>query len=236
LLAINSAAVGVAARRLRVFRFGLLLLWDNRRMSSRLRRSLPYLVVAVAAAAIGIWLAQRNAPPAAPSLHAGTWLPQSRALPASGLIDQDENLVTAERLRGQASLVFFGFSNCPDVCPTTLAQLKQLRDSTALAPLRVVMVSVDPERDSPTQLKRYLAGFDPKFVGLTGEAQTIREWTESFAVAASRTELPGGDYTMDHSATVYVLDRDALMVAVFTPPLDLERMRADLDTLAARWR
>jgi protein SCO1/2 len=161
-------------------------------------------------------------------------LPAGRATVPFSLTDQQGRAASEQLLQGQATLLFFGFSNCPDVCPTTLALLAGVRKSTALTPLQVVMVSIDPERDTPLQLQRYLSGFDPSFIGLTGAPAAIEALTTAFSGVAQREPLPGGDYTMDHSATVYLLDRAGRLVAVFTPPLSLEKMRQDLDTLRDR--
>lgn len=189
--------------------------------------------VAIIAATAGILLA-RLQQPAPPELTGGTWLPVARPAPSFALTDQNGRAAGLERLRGQATLLFFGFSNCPDVCPTTLALLASVRKQTQLQPLQVVMVSIDPERDTPLQLQRYLRGFDPDFIGLTGATTQIELLTKAYAAAAQRQPLPGGDYTMDHSATVYLLDPEARLVAVFTPPLSLENIRHDLDLLARR--
>ena len=161
-------------------------------------------------------------------------MPAARATLPFTLLDQQGRAASEQLLHGRATLLFFGFSNCPDLCPTTLALLAGVRKSTKLKPLQVVMVSIDPERDTPLQLQRYLSGFDPSFIGLTGEAARIEALTREFSGVALRQPLPGGDYTMDHSATVYLLDHAGRLVAVFTPSLSLEKMRQDLDALQGR--
>ncbi len=187
-------------------------------------------VIAIIAATAGVQVA-RLTTPGAPQLQSGTWLPAARPTLPFSLTDQQGRAASQQLLQGRATLLFFGFSNCPDVCPTTLALLAGVRKSTALKPLQVVMVSIDPERDTPLQLRRYLGGFDPAFIGLTGEPGRIEALTKEFSGVAQREPLPGGDYTMDHSATVYLLDHAGRLVAVFTPPLSLEKMRQDLDGL-----
>jgi protein SCO1/2 len=124
--------------------------------------------------------------------------------------------------------VFFGFTHCPDVCPTTLAKLAQVRRRAAIAGLQVLLISVDPQRDTPAVLGTYVHAFDPQFQGLTGDPQTIARLAANFGVALNRVELPGGDYTMDHSAVVFVLDDSAHIVAIFTPPFDVTALSADL--------
>jgi len=124
--------------------------------------------------------------------------------------------------------VFFGFTHCPDVCPTTLYKLAQARRAAAVPHLRVLFVTLDPARDTPAMLARYLHAFDPDFLGLTGSQQTIAALAAHFGVAFQRVELPGGDYTMDHSAVVFLLDAGGRIVAVFTAPLDIAALTQDL--------
>ena len=136
-------------------------------------------------------------------------------------------------MQGRPSLVFFGFTHCPDVCPTTLVKVAQVKKVGALPGVQVLFVSVDPERDTPAALALYVHAFDPDFIGLTGEANAIKRIAMEFGVAVNRVDLPGGDYTMDHSAVVFLLDRRGRMVGVFTPPFDIQRMAQDLRRAAA---
>lgn len=176
----------------------------------------------------------RLSDPPPPVLTSGTWLPAARPTPAFTLLNQQGQAVNATFFQGQPALVFFGFSNCPDVCPTTLALLATVRRQSLLKPLKIVMVTVDPERDQPRQLQRYLQAFDPDFAGLTGEPAELNKLTKAWSAAAARQDLPGGDYTMDHSATVYLLDNQGRLVTVFTPPLALDKMVQDLNSLRNR--
>ncbi|HET9329775.1 MAG TPA: SCO family protein, partial [Steroidobacteraceae bacterium] len=139
---------------------------------------------------------------------------------------------TRADLAGTPTLVFFGFTHCPDVCPTTLVKLAQVKKSAPLATLHVLFVSVDPQRDTPPVLAQYVHAFDPSFQGLTGDPQALARVARDFGVAFSRVELPGGDYTMDHSAVVFLLDSGAHIVAIFTPPFDSAALRADLQRAA----
>jgi protein SCO1/2 len=141
-------------------------------------------------------------------------------------------------LRGHPTLVFFGFTHCPDVCPTTLALLANVQKEVArqdetLAGLRVALISVDPERDTPEQLGRYVASFGSDLIGLTGSTPEIVKTTRTFNVAFARVDLPGGSYTVDHSATVFVLDSQARIVAVFTPPLSAAALARDVARLGS---
>jgi protein SCO1 len=193
--------------------------------------------IALAAAVAGMYLASRLSRPTPVSLASGTAFPEPMPLKPFTLMDTRRQTVTPEGLRGHPTLVFFGFTHCPDVCPTTLALLtgvqKQLAvDDEELAALKVALITVDPERDTPEQMGRYISAFGGDLIGLTGSAPEIVRAQKSFGVAASRADQPGGGYSMDHSATVFLLDAQARRVAVFTPPLRAEAIRRDIAALA----
>ena len=153
-------------------------------------------------------------------------------VPEFTLTDTSGGSFNRPELQGAPTLVFFGFTHCPDVCPSTLVKLAQVRRRAGIERLRVLLVSVDPQRDTPAALGVYVHAFDPQFEGLTGDAGTIRRLAANFGVAVNRVELPGGDYTMDHSAVVFLLDDAARIVAVFTPPFEVAAMSADLQRAA----
>ena len=188
-------------------------------------------VAALCAALAGFWLA-RKLDSSAPQLASGTWLPQARQVADFQLSTTPAQPFSAAQLQGRPSLVFFGFTHCPDVCPTTLAKLAQVKKTGALPDLRVLLISIDPQRDTPPVLSQYVHAFDPQFIGLTGDTAAIGKVAADFGVAVQRVELPGGDYTMDHSATVFLLDNHAREVAVFTPPFDAKQIAQDLRTAA----
>jgi protein SCO1/2 len=185
------------------------------------------LAAALCAGLAGFWLA-RQLDRGGPQLASGTWLPQAKPVIDFQLTDASGRAFTRHELAGAPTLVFFGFTHCPDVCPTTLLKLAQVRRRAAIAGLRVLFVSVDPQRDTPTVLSTYVHAFDAQFEGITGDPQTIARLAANFGVAVNRVELPGGDYTMDHSAVVFVLDDAAHIVAIFTPPFDVAALSADL--------
>jgi protein SCO1/2 len=182
---------------------------------------------ALGAALAGYWLAQQL-DSTSPRLASGTWLPRPKPLGDFRLTDTTGRAFTRRDLGGAPTLVFFGFSHCPDVCPTTLMKLAQVRKRAGLTGLRVLFVSVDPQRDTPPVLGLYVHAFDPAFLGLTGDLRSIGRLAADFGVAVNRVELPGGDYTMDHSAVVFLLDARARIAAIFTPPLEVAALAADL--------
>src|SRR6185437_16293691 len=145
-------------------------LWDTAVME---RRSWLILSVAALCAALaGFWLARKLDSPA-PQLASGTWLPQARPLADFHLVNDAGQPFSAAQLQGAPSLVFFGFTHCPDVCPTTLAKLAQVKKTGALPQLRVLLVTIDPQRDTPPVLSQYVHAFDPQFIGLTGDTAAI---------------------------------------------------------------
>jgi len=107
-----------------------------------------------------------------------------------------------------------------------------VQKQVAIPGLKVALISVDPERDTPQQLGKYISSFGGDLIGLTGTPPEISKATKSFGVAAARVDLAGGDYTMDHSATIFALDSDARIVAVFTPPFNASTLSRDLARLA----
>lgn len=126
------------------------------------------------------------------------------------LVDVDGKPFTDKDLLGKPRAMFFGFTFCPDVCPTTLWEATEWLN--ALGPdaekLNFVYVSVDPERDTPEQMKSYLSAFHPQIIGLTGTVEQVQKVVEAYRVYAKKVELDGGDYTMDHTATVYLMDAE----------------------------
>ena len=189
-------------------------------------------LLALVAAAGGVWIAQRTSDPA-PQLTSGTWLTQPRPVPEVSLVDQSGQPFTAQSLKGHPTLVFFGFTHCPDVCPTTLARLSEVVKAANVPDLKVLLVSVDPERDTPELLARYVHAFNPDFGGVTGKPEEIQRLAKEFAVATAKVDLGGGEYTVDHSAAVFLLNRQGQRVAIFTPPYEVAPVAADLQNVAS---
>jgi len=186
--------------------------------------------LAVLAGAVTAYLLEREPPPAA-LLHA-TVFDTPRPMPAMRLTDHQGRPYGAERLRGRWTFLFFGFTNCPDICPTTLATLAAVRSGLADLPAperpEVVLVSVDPARDTPDVLARYVAHFDPSFAGVTGDAAAIEALTRELGIAvfigAPDTD---GSYAVDHTAAILLVDPDAAWTAVFGTPHRAETIAAD---------
>jgi protein SCO1/2 len=188
-------------------------------------------VAALCAALAGFWLA-RELDSSGPALASGTWLPRAKVVGDFHLTDNLGRPFSLRDLQGKPALVFFGFTHCPDVCPTTLAKLAQIKKRAELQRLRVVFVTVDPERDTASAVNQYVHAFDPDFIGLTGDTRTITQLAAQFGVAVNKVELPGGDYTMDHSAVVFLLNDRGQIAGIFTPPFETPKLAEDLDRAA----
>ncbi|OWJ56737.1 SCO family protein [Inquilinus limosus] len=152
------------------------------------------------------------------------------------LTDQTGATLTDAELKGRPFAVFFGFTHCPEICPTTLWEMSQAL--AALGPdgdrLRVLFVTVDPERDRPEMLQQYLQSFDPRITGLTGTPEEIAAVAKSYRVYWRKVPTTDGDYTMDHSAMVYLMDAEGRfrdIIAYGTP--EPERLAALRRLLAA---
>jgi protein SCO1/2 len=146
------------------------------------------------------------------------------------LTDQNGRTVTDQDLHGHPFLVFFGFTHCPDVCPTTLFEVSEVLGKLGPDAERVsaLFITVDPERDTPAQMKDYLSSFNPRLVGLTGGAAAIAAVAKAYRVYVRKVPLDHGDYTMDHTALVFLMDKDGRFVAPFNLKRTPEAAAADL--------
>jgi protein SCO1 len=146
------------------------------------------------------------------------------------LTDQTGQTITERSMQGHPTLVFFGFTHCPDVCPTTLFEMSEVLKAMGKDADRVnaYYISVDPERDTQAAMKEYLASFDPRLKGLTGSPQEIAKVLSEYRVYARKVPLKDGDYTMDHTALIYLMDRDGKFVAPFNINRKPEEAATDL--------
>ncbi|WP_298185360.1 SCO family protein [uncultured Pseudomonas sp.] len=164
-------------------------------------------------------------------------LPQSRSLPALSLTNQDGEVVAVDQLKEQWSLLFFGYTFCPDICPATLAQLRQLQGQLppeTLSKLRVVLVTVDPNRDTPQQLKKYLEYFDAGFIGLTGDQATLQKLANSVSIPFIPADTSEQDYTVDHSGNLVLIGPDGKQRGFIRAPINNTKLAAQLPALFER--
>ncbi|HLW23178.1 MAG TPA: SCO family protein [Steroidobacteraceae bacterium] len=172
-------------------------------------------------------------------LATGTYLSSPRSLPNFSLIDQHGAPFAPRNLEGHWSILFFGYTNCPDFCPTTLALLssldKRLRAERAPVRPEVIFLSVDARRDTPAQLERYVPYFDPDFLGVTAKDQaTIEDLARHLGVAVI-LEPPraDGSYSVDHSGSLFVLDPRGRIQAILTGPFTVASLETDLERIVA---
>ena len=146
------------------------------------------------------------------------------------LVDQNGRTVTDRDLKGQPLLVFFGFTHCPDICPTTLMEISDVLDK--LGPdagrLHTLFITVDPERDTPAELRQYLSSFNGHVMGLTGDLVAVTQVAKEYRVYMKKVPLENGDYTLDHTALVYLMDKDGRFVAPFSLKRPPETAASDL--------
>jgi len=164
--------------------------------------------IAVAAAIAGVYVARMASQPASPSLESGTSLPQPRSLADFDLVDTHGMHTSAEQLRGHPTLVFFGFTHCPDVCPTTLARMVRLRQQLGAGdrPFEILFVTVDPERDGPSEVGKYAELFNSPVTGLTGSPAQIDQVKKQFGIFSQKVPDSNGGYSVDHTSTVLLFD------------------------------
>jgi len=175
-----------------------------------------------------------------PELVAGTAISPARPLPPMHFIDQAQHPFDANRLKGHWTFMFFGFTNCPDVCPTTLAMLaqveKQLADLPQAQRPQVVFVSVDPERDTPEKIASYVKFFSPDFSGVTAPTSEIAAFTAAMGVPVAINKTADGGYTVDHSGAVFLINPQGEWRALFSPPHQAKIIAADYRNLVAASR
>lgn len=177
-------------------------------------------------------------PPAAIELTTGAYLSPRRALPQFSLIDQHGQPFGSTQLRGHWSLLFAGYTNCPDFCPTTLTLLaaleKRLRAQAAPVRPQVIFMSVDAKRDTPAQLAAYVPYFDPEFIGITAPDQrTANAVAARLGVSVIITPQPDGTYTVDHSSSVLVIDPAGRLAAILSGPFTVATLDADFTHIVA---
>ncbi len=146
------------------------------------------------------------------------------------LTDQNGQAVTDKTLKGKPTLIFFGYTHCPDVCPTSLFEISEVLRAMGKDADRInaVFISVDPERDTPATIKDYLSSFDPHLQGLSGDPAETAKVITSYRVYAKKVPTKDGDYTMDHTALIYLMDREGRFVSPFNLKRTPEEAAADL--------
>ncbi|MDG2375879.1 MAG: SCO family protein [Woeseiaceae bacterium] len=193
--------------------------------------AIGFLVIGVTGGSIILFLAINGA---SQEPVKATILPMPRPLPDFALLDHQGQPYTRENFRGGWQIVFFGFTNCPDICPATLQQLSIARDRVIADGgqfPQIVLVSVDPERDSPDVLRRYVANFGDDVVGVTGEMAELKKLTRPLGIYLARSGEAGSNYNVDHSSFVLLIDSAAEWRALFGPPQNVASFVHDVPLL-----
>lgn len=205
-------------------------------------RTTAYILIAALAAALGLWAAQHwfgNHAAAGPQLQAVKLFEQPRALPAFSLRQSDGTQLVPGELNGHWTVVFLGFTHCPDICPTTLAELAQAQKQWAALPdstrPRVLFVSVDPDRDTPDRIGEYAHAFHRDTLAATADVPALEAFAKSLSLVFMKVPAadgaPADQYSVDHSAALAVLDPQGRMAGVIPPPLQPKAIAADLVAL-----
>lgn len=196
------------------------------------------LIVGIAlgvALSAGILVAMKTINVAPNRISTATVLPSKSALPEFSALDHNGTAITEKIFKGRWNLVFFGFTHCPDVCPLTLQVLaaaqKQLRDNNESLLPRIVLVSVDPERDSPERMARYIGNFGDDILGITGDLEQIKVLASGLFVFFEKRISDDENYSVDHSAVVLVIGPDGQVHAIFGTPHKIENFTNDLPLL-----
>jgi protein SCO1/2 len=174
---------------------------------------IPYLLLAACVAAGLLWHASEMVPEVGHTIVSG----QIAVGGPYALTDQNGHSRSSTDFRGKYQLIYFGYTFCPDVCPTTLAMIAAAMDKLGASQDRIVpiFITIDPARDKPPILKQYLAAFGPRFVGLTGTADQIARVEKEFRVFAKKQPLKNGTYGMDHSSVIYLMGPDGKLAAFY---------------------
>lgn len=181
------------------------------------------------------WLNQRHAFITDHDLASASIYPEPKALQPFQLREASGQVFTEKNLLGQWSLVFFGFTNCPSICPTSMAVLNQVYNkvNNAAKP-QVIFVSVDPERDTLKRIGQYVQGFNPHFIGVKGQKEQIDALARQMSVLYIKLKPEtGNNYTIDHSGAILLINPQGKLHAVFTAPLDAEKMVKDYSLIVA---
>ncbi len=207
-------------------------------------RTTVYILVAALAAGLGLWASTHHFGPVtasndAPALQAVRLFEPARELPAFALAQSDGTPLEPAELQGHWTLVFLGFTHCPDICPTTLAELARAQKAWEAIPEasrpRVLFVSVDPERDTPELIGQYAHAFHKDTLAATGRLQAVEAFATSLSMVFSKAPPPEGypadQYTINHSATIAVLDPQGRMAGLVRPPFEPMKIAADLQAL-----
>jgi protein SCO1/2 len=209
--------------------------------TSRAGLPLAAVLIVALAAGLGLWAGQRwfaSAPADQPQLTRIIPFPEPRPLGEFTLDRGDGSQLDGASLRGHWTLAFLGFTHCPDICPTTLAQLAQVEKALGDLPEsdrpRILFISADPERDTPELTEQYARFFSPTAIGVTADHARLEPFARALGMVYMQSPLENGDYSVDHSSSIALIDPQSRMAGLIRPPLDPAAIAADLRSLIQR--
>lgn len=210
------------------------------------KRNLFYITIAFAVLALflGMWMQYNANKSDDVDLDNGTILPVPHDISPFSLVSAEEKPFTNQNLKGHWSLLFFGFTKCPQLCPTTLALLndayKNIEKNKHVPLPQIVFISIDPERDTPKQILAFLQTFNKNFVGATGEKNELDKLTREMSILYAKVEDPEAMdtsmYNIDHSGTVLMVNPLGQLLAVFSRPQDAEELSDDVEKIEAHFK
>lgn len=197
--------------------------------------------IAVVAVGFGLWWKDSAIASNPEQYENATLLPKPATLEEFNLTDDQGHPFTKENLKGQWNLIFFGFTHCAMICPTALSELNKahqvMEQKNQGSMPRVVFVTVDPERDSPAQMHKYLQTFNKSFIGLTGPSQALEKMTKQLGIAYMKATKSGeNDYQIDHTASVLVINPKGEWVAVLSTPHKAETLAKNIELIQKKYQ
>jgi protein SCO1 len=209
---------------------------NTQRQRGIFNKPIVYVLLAAIAAGLGLLAAQQWHKPTTPALQTVRLFPQARALPKFSLKTAKGTDLDNAALKGRWHLIFLGFTRCPDVCPTTLGELSKAQKSWEALPEttrpRLLLVSVDPERDTPKALAEYAAFFHKDTLTATVAEPALRDFAQGLGFVYAKVPIGENDYTMDHSATIAIIDPQGNEAGIIRPPFQAEKIAQDMLTLS----
>lgn len=213
---------------------------------SHARRQLLLAAIAFAVISmfLGVWTKHNHHQKQGIQLENGTLLPVPQDISPFSLVSLDKKPFTKNNLVGHWNLLFFGFTRCPELCPTTLTTLNktyEILSQRKKVPMpQVVFISVDPERDDPTTIKNYLASFNKHFIGATGKKADLKKLTASLNILFMKVQktnsTDASDYQIDHSGTILLVNPNAQLLAIFSTPHNEEALSHDVEEIESKFR
>lgn len=214
---------------------------NTKQSSRRPVRILPTLIIAALAISAGIWAARAllQSTTSVDEL-AMTRFPVARPLQPFLLVDHQGNPFDNKSLQGYWSFLFFGYTQCPDVCPTTLSVLNSVAQKTGdiTEPTRFAFISVDPQRDTPEKLASFVTYFNRQFIGVTGSSEHIDNLTRQLGIVHMpvANDSDPENYLIDHTAAIFLVDPAGNYHAIFTPPLSADAIASDFHKIVQEYR